>query len=252
MQAYGKSFAQVYNQHWINFVSQIGPRLVMFYSGTEPGRDKAPILDLCCGTGQLAAHFLSLGFPVVGLDLSPHMLAFAQENCQSYLDSGRAKFVLADATNFQLDQQFGLVVSTFDSLNHLPDMAALTSCFACVYAALADNGLFIFDLNTPFGLRQWNGIHLQDNEDIFLLNRGFYEEELKRSYMTVVGFLRGEDGKYERFSEVAYNTAFDLAAVQAALLAAGWREVYLARPESLRTPISNPDELRRVFFVAYK
>lgn len=252
MQAYGKSFAQIYNHHWISFVRQVAPRLMMFYSSTEPGRDKQAVLDLCCGTGQLAAHFLSMGFPVLGLDLSPYMLAHAKENCQTYLESGQGQFILADATNFQLDRQIGLVVSTFDSLNHLPDMAALKSCFASVYPVLADNGIFIFDLNTPLGLSQWNGVHLQDNDDIFLLNRNFYEEGLKRSYMAVTGFLRGEDGKYERFSETAYNTIFDLAEVRAALLAAGWQEVYYARPESLRTPIDNPDELGRVFFVAYK
>ena len=40
----------------------------------EPG---APVLDLCCGSGEAAAPWLAAGFDVTGLDLSPLALALA-------------------------------------------------------------------------------------------------------------------------------------------------------------------------------
>ena len=40
----------------------------------EPG---APVLDLCCGSGEAAAPWLAAGFSVTGLDLSPLALALA-------------------------------------------------------------------------------------------------------------------------------------------------------------------------------
>ena len=37
----------------------------------------APVLDLCCGSGEAAAPWLAAGFSVTGLDLSPLALALA-------------------------------------------------------------------------------------------------------------------------------------------------------------------------------
>ncbi|NIN99288.1 MAG: methyltransferase domain-containing protein, partial [Anaerolineae bacterium] len=93
-------------------------------------------LDVCCGTGQLAIYFLERGYKVVGIDLSENMLRYAQESAAQYIGRGQARFLQADAADFTLDERFGLVVSTFDSLNHLPDENALRSCFQSVYAVL--------------------------------------------------------------------------------------------------------------------
>ena len=43
-------------------------------SKLKPG---APVLDLCCGSGEAAAPWLAAGFSVTGLDLSPLALALA-------------------------------------------------------------------------------------------------------------------------------------------------------------------------------
>ena len=39
----------------------------------------APVLDLCCGSGETAAPWIEAGFAVTGLDLSPKALALATE-----------------------------------------------------------------------------------------------------------------------------------------------------------------------------
>ncbi len=39
----------------------------------------APVLDLCCGSGETAAPWIEAGFAVTGLDLSPKALALAAE-----------------------------------------------------------------------------------------------------------------------------------------------------------------------------
>lgn len=39
----------------------------------------APVLDLCCGSGETAAPWIKAGFAVTGLDLSPKALALAAE-----------------------------------------------------------------------------------------------------------------------------------------------------------------------------
>ncbi|RPF98377.1 MAG: class I SAM-dependent methyltransferase [Prochlorococcus sp. TMED223] len=39
----------------------------------------APVLDLCCGSGETAAPWIKAGFAVTGLDLSPKALALAAQ-----------------------------------------------------------------------------------------------------------------------------------------------------------------------------
>jgi hypothetical protein len=72
-----------------------------------------------------------------------------------------------DASDFKVEDAFGLAVSTYDSLNHLPDERSLEACFHCVLKVC--EGIFIFDLNTRHGLRRWNGFSLDDSDDELLV-----------------------------------------------------------------------------------
>jgi SAM-dependent methyltransferase len=252
MQAYSRAFAHVYNKRWTGFSHRVAPLLLEFYANTSGGEAKDPVLDLCCGTGQLALHFLEKGYCVTGIDLSEHMLQYARENASAYVESGQARFVLADAADFALDQQFGLVTSIFDALNHLESEDALQACFRAVFAVLLDGGYFIFDLNTRAGLMRWNNIQIDDSEEAMIVTRGIYDGQGSRAYTRVSGFIRATNGQYDRFEETVYNTVFDMAWVRDALLQIGWRDVHLARHEALATPIAEPEEEGRVFFVARK
>jgi SAM-dependent methyltransferase len=251
MQAYGPGFAQVYNKRWINFARQVAPYLLDFYAQTDQASSHRSVLDLCCGTGQVARYFLEREYQVVGLDLSAAMLHYARENTQPYLVSGQARFVQADATNFTLPDRFGLVISTFDALNHLPDLTALRQCFAAV-AAVCD-GYFLFDLNTRVGLRRWNSIEVDDSrDDMTIVNHGIYDVTSDRAWLKVTGFVRNGEGLYERFEQTVYNTIFAMSDVKTLLLETGWRDAYFARRQDLQTPLTDPEQEGRVFIVAQK
>jgi SAM-dependent methyltransferase len=252
MQAYGQAFARVYNKRWTLFAHRVAPLIADFCASTPIGQANCSVLDLCCGTGQLALALLDRGYTVTGIDLSPHMLQYASENASAYVADGRARFIQADAADFTLDDQFGLVVSTFDALNHLESQAALQSCFRSVFRVLADGGYFVFDLNTRAGLLRWNNISVDDNEEAMIVTRGFYSGQGSRAYTRVSGFIRLPNGLYERFEETVYNTVFDMAWVQAELLTAGWQSAHCARIDDLTTPIAEPEQEGRVFFVALK
>ena len=251
-QAYGPAFARVYNRLWAGFAAQHAPLIREYYAGTAIGRINRDLLDVCCGTGQLARHFLEHGYRVTGVDLSEPMLALARENCREYTADGRARFVQADASQFAVGGPFGLAVSTFDALNHLSDFESLAGCFKSVRAALAQGGWFIFDLNTRLGLRRWNTIHVDDTEELMLVNRGVYDGRSDRAYTILTGFTRNADGAYDRFEEAAYNTVFDLGQVRGELLATGWRAVHFARAQALASPLDDPESEGRVFVVAHK
>lgn len=252
MQAYNESFARIYNLRWSYFALNNAPRLRAFYEATPVGEENRHLLDLCCGTGQLALHFLDHGYQVTGLDLSEAMLDFARSSAAPFIVAGEARFVQGDAANFELDEQFGLVVSTFDALNHLPDFTALKGCFLSVYPVLVEGGLFIFDLNTPEGLRRWSGISVEDIPELMLVTRAVFDEASGKAYMRISGFIAVEDGLYERFEETAYEVAFNLAAVKDALLQTGFRNVNFARLPDLSDPVEQPDRETRIFIIAEK
>ena len=252
-QAYGEKFARIYNMRWSAFANQVSPLIRSFYEQKMTDPIPKTLLDLGCGTGKLALHFLEHGYRVTGLDLSSAMLAVARENAQEYLVEKQARFVVGDAAEFTLeDETFGLVVATYDTLNHLPDLAALESCFHSVYGVLLDPGWFIFDLNTLVGLHRWGGVTVQDEPDLVLINRGVVVKEMRRAYTYITGFFRQDDERFERFDEVVYNTAFDLEAVAATLRQVGFSHVHVARVPALDVPLAAPEEEGRVFILAQK
>jgi SAM-dependent methyltransferase len=251
MQAYGPGFAHAYNLRWAGFAQRVAARLLELHAAGPQGPSHGSVLDLCCGTGQLARRFLERGFRVVGVDLSDAMLRYARESAASFVRSGRATFVQADARDFTLDERFGLVASTYDALNHLPDLCALRSCFASV--ARVCDGTFVFDLNTRAGLRRLNSIEVDDgSDDAMIITRGGYDGVSERAWVQISGFVHVRDGLYERFSETVFNTVFAMDDVKAALLETGWREVYFARLDDLSSPVDDPERESRVFVVARK
>lgn len=253
MQAYGRGFARVYNLLWTGFARQAAPAILGFYESAGLGQANAALLDLCCGSGQLAVYFLERGYRVVGVDLSPAMLSFARENAAKYVAAGQARFIQADAADFSLDEQVGLAVSTYDALNHLDGLPALKGCFACVYPSVVEGGHFIFDLNTRLGLRRWNNLLVDDSRDeVMLVTQGIFDPHSERAITRISGFVQIAGERYERFEETVYNTAFDLQAVREALLEVGWREVHFARLQDLATPLAEPEQEGRVFIVARK
>jgi len=252
MQAYGDLFAKVYNRKWQDYANRISPHIFEFYEATATGKEHKTLLDVCCGTGQLSVYFLERGYNVIGLDISEGMLAYARENALPYLVSKRARFIQGDAAGFEMDDSFGLVVSTFDSLNHLPDMDSLRGCFQSVFKVLVEGGYFVFDLNTAVGLKNWNSLSINPGEEIFLLNRGIYDENSVRAWTKITGFVRNEDGLYQRFDETVYNTVFQMQKVLDSLMEIGFYSVYTAIGSNLDVPIEDPEHERKVFFIGRK
>lgn len=252
METYGDVFAGLYNKKWSNFALQAAPRILKYYAQQDISRNNNSLLDLCCGTGHLAHYFLKKEFEVTGIDLSSGMLNYANRNNSKYVETGQAKFVQGDATDFTLEEKFGLIVSTFDALNHLPDINALKRCFRAVYNVTEDHGIFIFDLNTNKGLKGWTNIVIEDNEESMIVSRSFYDEMNLRAITNMTGFSKNQNGYYERFVHSITNTCFRLDEVEASLLEVGWKKVHFSKLKDLSASLENPEEEERVFIVAEK
>jgi SAM-dependent methyltransferase len=252
MQEYGRVFSEVYDKRWAPFAQMFAPKLLDFYEKKDICQQNKTVLDLCCGPGQLGLLFLEKGYRIIGIDKSPHMISRARKKCSEYIRKGLAEFLEAEAASFHLPQRVGLVVSTFDSLNHLENTEKLAACFGCVYEVLSDQGYFVFDLNTREGLKHWTGMELQEDKELTLIKRGIYTAGMEKAYTQITGFILRENDLYEKFSEVFFNTAFDLSEVLEKLRSSGFRQAYFSNGKDLDAKLAEPEREGRVIAVAKK
>ena len=251
-QAYGKIFAAIYNKKWTDFIEKTGPSILNFYSNQSISKKNKKVLDLCCGTGQLASILLQNDYNVTGIDLSLDMLYYAKENNKKFIEKSKAEFIQGNAAGFSLAKKYGLVVSTYDSLNHLEDEKSLKICFDSVCKVLAKDGYFIFDLNTYLGLQTWRQTSFIKDAEMMIKIEGTFNEVEKKGYTHISGFVRKENGANERFSEVIFNKCFEMDQVKKLLNKVKFKEIYFAAADDLSKPIENPEKENRVFIIAKK
>ena len=137
-------------------------------------------------------------------------------------------------------------------MNHLPSLTAIRGCIRSAFNALGTNGLFLFDVNTRRSLSRWNGITAQEDDELFMLKKSFFDESMDKAYTQITGFLREEDGKYQRFSETVYNLAVTIAEMREAIGQAGFAESYCTGYDDLLHPSVDEESLQRACFVCKK
>lgn len=99
------------------------------------------LLEIGCGTGN---NMISLKekFEVSGLDISKEMLTLAKKKLPTL------KFFIGDMSSFKISEKFDVIISIYDSINHLDELSKWKTCFKSVYEHLNTKGLFVFDVNT--------------------------------------------------------------------------------------------------------
>ena len=110
-----------------------------FYHDLLQTYDCQTLLELGCGSGNLAPYFLERGYDYLGVDVSDDMLHIARET------SPTATFLQGDMRDLHLDRSFDAIIITGRSFAYLTTnqdvMNALRSC----HRALHHDGVLIFD-----------------------------------------------------------------------------------------------------------
>ena len=84
------------------------PALAAFIAATAGAGPGAPVLEVGCGTGQLAAALAPFGFALTAIDIGPHMI----EAARRHVAAGGIRFQVAVFEDFAAEPgSFGLVVS---------------------------------------------------------------------------------------------------------------------------------------------
>ncbi len=159
------------------------------------------ILDLACGTGKLSAVFAKQGFDTTGVDLSEDMLLVASERARKQkLD---ILYLCQDMCKLDLYGTYDAVYCMFDSLNYLTKSGELSRCFSLVHNYLNPDGIFIFDINTPYKFENIyaDNSYILEADGIFCAWQNFYNKKSKMCDFYLTFFEEDSNGKYNRFEE---------------------------------------------------
>jgi ubiquinone/menaquinone biosynthesis C-methylase UbiE len=155
-------------------------------------------LDVACGTGNmtvlLAPHFKNIW----GVDLSEDMLFQAEEKLREA--RLRARFICQDMRYLNLNKKFDLITCCLDAVNYLLEEEDLRLYFKSINNHLKKDGLFVFDINSYYKLKEiiGNNTFTYCEKDVAYIWENSYENDIAYMYLT---FFVKEGKSYNRFDE---------------------------------------------------
>ena len=111
----------------------------------------SPVLEVGCGTGRVLIPTARAGIDIVGLDVSPSMLAECRRRLHDEPKGVRARVELiqADMRRFDLARTFPLATIPFRPFQHLVTVEDQLSCLESISRHLTPGGTLILDLFNP-------------------------------------------------------------------------------------------------------
>jgi SAM-dependent methyltransferase len=236
---YDELMAEVPYSYWVDYIHKITKRL---------GHSFKTVLDLACGTGNVAIEFAKRSYSVVGVDKSEAMIKEAMRKAMMYPEL-KLEFYCQDITELLLPMQFDLAVCLFDSLNYIIEPSALKKAFKATYNVLKPKCYFIFDMNSEYALSA--NLFTQDNLDsddrLKYLWISSYDSKTKLCRVDMYFQIQLEDGRILRFKEVHYQRAYDVDEVITYLLDAGFECEHVFEAYTFRAPTNRST---RIYYVA--
>lgn len=246
MESYG-DFAVLYDQlmydvdykEWFEYIEKILKK---------HKKNPKNILEMACGTGNLTEYFCKSDYNVTCFDLSEEMLTVAYSKLSEY---NNVNILKQDMINLDLNnKKFDAIISACDSINYITRDDDLLKVFKNVYDHLENGGIFIFDINSYYKLKNIIGenIFIQDTDDIFYVwdNEFIEDEEICNFYLT---FFVKQGNSYNRFDETHKERAYKNGEIIKLLEKSGFKEIAIYDSFSFNNVEENSE---RIFFIATK
>lgn len=165
-----------------------------------------PVLEVGVGTGRVATAMARAGVEVVGIDVSPSMLALAGESLEADGLDDRVTLVEADMRDFSLDCQFPLAVLPYRVFAHARTVDDQVRTLTTIRDHLDPGGRVVLnvvvphldDLSAADGLRHEGQFTLPDGGAAVLWRQADYEPGTQQlTFHFVVDHL-GDGGEVTR------------------------------------------------------
>lgn len=184
------------------------------------------VLDLACGEGTFAIEMAKSGYQATGIDISLPMLQIAKAKADA--EQVDVSFINQDIRAMSFENRFDLVTCWYDSLNYLLTTDDLLEAFHGAARALKKDGLFVFDMNTIYGLSViWRGHPLvieQDTPDLMEIHRITYDDDTSNAELRITCFVK-EGEHWNRFDESHTVHGFSLNEIRQCAKEAGLKEL---------------------------
>ncbi|MBA2873552.1 class I SAM-dependent DNA methyltransferase [Thermaerobacillus caldiproteolyticus] len=214
------------------------------------GRTKTKrLLDVGCGTGELAIRLAKDGFDVTGVDLSENMLAVAQAKAEKQHIS--VQFFQQNMTELEGFSPFDCAMIFCDSLNYLQHEMEVQQTFSRIYELLHEGGLLLFDVHSTYKMDHifQDATFTSNDEEISYIWTCYPLEEEHSVEHELTFFVREKNGKYERYDEVHVQRTYDVEQYKQWLVSAGFTVLEVTADFTDEPP---SDMAERIFFVAKK
>jgi len=202
-----KEFASIYDELINNDIDYSAFGNFILKTCEKYSINKNNYLDLACGTGNLTVNIFNSFKLTFGVDMSMEMLTEAEKKVRN--NSCKPKFICQDICELDINNDFDLITCCLDSVNYITDKESLKELFFKVKSHLKPDGLFIFDINSYYKIKNilGNNTFTFDSEDVFYVWENSFEEEIVDMYLS---FFIKEGETYhrvdEQHSERAYPT----------------------------------------------
>lgn len=204
------------------------------------------VLDLACGTGNISIPLAKLGYDVIGADLSPEMLEEAFFKSQE--EGINILWLCQDMRSFELYGTVGAIVCCLDSINYLTGKQGFLKCLSLVHNYLDPDGIFIFDVNTPYKFKNiyGNNHYIIEADGVYCGWKNYYDSKSELCDFELSLFTKNDDGTYDRHYELQRERCYSKAFIEKALQKSGFEIMAVVSDFEMK---STSDEDERWFFV---
>lgn len=212
------------------------------------GSDPEIILDLGCGTGTVTSLMAKKGYSMIGVDMSPEMLAVAAEKAEK--DGLDILYLNQPMEDFELYGSVGAVICLLDSLNYITEEKELEQTFRLVHNYLDPGGLFIFDINTAYKLKNVlaGNTFCGESDKAFYCWENVYDPDYSICEFTLNFFIKNGEN-YSRHTETHYQRAYTDSYLKRILKKCGFEVLDSFDDLSFNSPSRNSE---KVFYIARK
>ncbi|MCM3413038.1 class I SAM-dependent methyltransferase [Metabacillus litoralis] len=244
-----KGFAYIYDHlmkdapydQWVGFIQD---SIAKYHKGATT------LLDVACGTGEIAVSLAKNNLEVTGVDLSEDMLTVAQSKAER--NKVNLLFLKQDMRKLNgFPKLFDVVTICCDSLNYLETKEDIKATFHSVFEQLEEDGLFIFDVHSIHKIHHVFANHTfadQDEEVSFIWNSFLGDEEHSIEH-DMTFFVRREQ-LYERYDEVHYQRTYSIEEYTSLLAAASFQVLKICSDFQVESQPHSSAE--RIFFICKK
>jgi len=241
-----EEFAKIYDKlmydvdysKWYDYIHEI---LIKYQASPRK------VLEMACGTGNFTKYMCEDGYEVTCFDASDDMLSVAFNKLAYY---NNLTILNQNMIDFDLNSKFDLILAICDSVNYVTEYDDLIKVFSNVYNHLEDDGIFVFDINSKYKLKEIIGSNtfVEDNEDIFYVWENEYDESSDICAFFITFFIKN-DKVYSRFDEEHYERAYTVDEIINALKNAQFSKVEVHDDFSFNK-VKNESE--RIVFIVKK